>query len=91
MYLVILIVITLFQKKKKRSDIESDCSITSFIRAICPLHQMEYNKKVIVIGDVGVGKTSFVARVTEGRFITEYKSTVGGKYIVVSAVIYVDN
>lgn len=40
---------------------------------------MEYNKKVIVIGEQGVGKTSFVARVTEGRFISEYKATVGGE------------
>ena len=43
---------------------------------------MEYQKKVIVLGDVGVGKTSFVARVTEGRFINEHKSTVGGLYSV---------
>ena len=39
----------------------------------------EYTKKVIVVGDVLVGKTSFVARVTEGRFIAEHKTTIGGK------------
>lgn len=38
---------------------------------------MEYTKKVVVVGDVGVGKTSFVARVTEGRFISEHKTTIG--------------
>ena len=39
---------------------------------------MEYTKKVIVIGDMGVGKTSFVARVTEGRYLNEHKTTIGG-------------
>ena len=39
---------------------------------------MEYTKKVIVIGDMGVGKTSFVARVTEGRYLNEHKMTIGG-------------
>ena len=43
---------------------------------------MEYTKKVVVIGDVGVGKTSFVARVTEGRFISEHKTTIGGNLVV---------
>lgn len=38
----------------------------------------EITKKIIVVGDVGVGKTSFVARVTEGRFISEHKTTIGG-------------
>ena len=40
---------------------------------------MEYTKKVIVIGDSAVGKTSFIARVTEGRFISDHKATIGGK------------
>lgn len=43
----------------------------------------EYTKKVIVIGDVGVGKTSFVARVTEGRFINEHKTTIGGTMLLI--------
>lgn len=45
----------------------------------------EYAKKVLVIGDAGVGKTSFVRRVTEGRFIGEYiRDTVGSEYVGVS-------
>ena len=44
----------------------------------------ELTKKVIVIGDSGVGKTAFVARVSENRFISEYKATIGGRYIQVS-------
>jgi GTPase SAR1 family protein len=43
---------------------------------------MEYTKKVIVVGDVLVGKTSFVARVTEGRFISEHKTTIGVDFAV---------
>ncbi|XP_011405994.1 PREDICTED: ras-related protein Rab-7L1-like [Amphimedon queenslandica] len=38
---------------------------------------LEYTKKVIVIGDSAVGKTSFIARVTEGRFISDHKATIG--------------
>ena len=41
--------------------------------------KIELTKKVIVIGDSGVGKTAFVARVSENRFISEYKATIGGK------------
>lgn len=40
----------------------------------------EYAKKVLVIGDASVGKTSFVRRITEGRFIGEYvRDTVGSE------------
>lgn len=47
---------------------------------------MEYTKKVIVIGDMGVGKTSFVARVTEGRYLNEHKTTIGGLFVKLHAV-----
>ena len=37
------------------------------------------HKKVIVIGDGHVGKTCFVAKVTENKFIPNYLPTMGGK------------
>lgn len=36
-------------------------------------------KKVIVIGDGAVGKTCFVSKVTENKFIPNYLPTLGGK------------
>ena len=36
-------------------------------------------KKVIVIGDGAVGKTCFVSKVTENKFIQNYLPTLGGK------------
>ena len=42
----------------------------------------ENTKKVIIIGDGHVGKTCFVAKVTEGKFINNYHCTIGGKYII---------
>ena len=39
----------------------------------------ENSKKVIVIGDGVVGKTTLVAKITEGKFINNYHMTVGGK------------
>jgi GTPase SAR1 family protein len=41
---------------------------------------MENSKKVIVIGDGVCGKTSLVAKITEGKFINNYHMTVGGKW-----------
>ena len=41
-----------------------------------PKHK-EYNFKIIVVGDSGVGKTSFVHRFTTNSFHTDYKGTVG--------------
>ena len=38
------------------------------------------HKKVIVIGDGHVGKTCFVAKVTENKFIPNYLPTMGGKW-----------
>ena len=38
------------------------------------------HKKVIVIGDGCVGKTCFVAKVTENKFIPNYLPTFGGKW-----------
>lgn len=39
-------------------------------------------KKVIVIGDGAVGKTCFVSKVTENKFIPNYLPTLGGKELV---------
>ena len=39
----------------------------------------ENTKKVIIIGDGHVGKTCFVAKVTEGKFINNYHCTIGGE------------
>ena len=36
-------------------------------------------KKVIVIGDGAVGKTCFVSKVTENKFIPNYLPTLGGE------------
>lgn len=56
------------------------CSVgvAQFKMAATASPPLEYTKKVIVVGDVGVGKTSFIARVTEGRFISDHKTTIGG-------------
>lgn len=40
----------------------------------------ENAKKVIVIGDGYVGKTCFVSKVTEGKFLNNYKQTIGGEF-----------
>lgn len=37
------------------------------------------HKKVIVIGDGHVGKTCFVSKVTENKFIPNYLPTFGGE------------
>ena len=37
------------------------------------------SRKVIVIGDGAVGKTCFVSKVTENKFIPNYLPTLGGK------------
>lgn len=39
----------------------------------------ENSKKVIVIGDGCVGKTCLVSKITEGKFINNYHTTIGGK------------
>ena len=38
----------------------------------------ENTKKVVVIGDGYVGKTCFVSKITEGKFINNYHVTIGG-------------
>jgi GTPase SAR1 family protein len=43
----------------------------------------ENTKKVIIIGDGHVGKTCFVAKVTEGKFINNYHCTIGGEHVAV--------
>ena len=44
----------------------------------------ENTKKVIIIGDGFVGKTCFVAKVTEGKFINNYHCTIGGEHLVLN-------
>ncbi len=39
---------------------------------------MGSTKKVVVVGDGFVGKTSLVSKITEGKFINNYHATVGG-------------
>lgn len=42
---------------------------------------IEITSKVLVIGDCGVGKTSFVWRSCGGKFLgNNYKPTIGSKY-----------
>ncbi len=43
------------------------------------MESAENNKKVIVIGDGFCGKTSLVAKITEGKFINNYHQTIGGE------------
>ena len=38
-------------------------------------------KKVIVIGDGAVGKTCFVTRATENKFVPNYLPTLGGELV----------
>jgi len=40
----------------------------------------ENSKKVIVIGDGYVGKTCLVSKITEGKFINNYHTTIGVEY-----------
>ena len=40
---------------------------------------VEYIHKVLVVGDVAVGKTSFIHRLVKGNFSTVYKATVRKK------------
>lgn len=35
------------------------------------------SRKIMLLGEIGVGKTSLIRRLVEGRFQTEYKSTFG--------------
>lgn len=41
---------------------------------------MDYQFKVLLLGDSGVGKTSLMNRFTDGKFSTETKSTIGVEY-----------
>ena len=40
-------------------------------------HKKNYLYKIIVVGDVYVGKTSIIHRYAHGKFTTNYKSTIG--------------
>lgn len=39
--------------------------------------QREILSKIIVVGDTGTGKTSFIKRATQGVFSSQYKATIG--------------
>ena len=43
-------------------------------------------KKVIVIGDGAVGKTCFVSKVTENKFIPNYLPTLGGEISCIQTI-----
>jgi small GTP-binding protein len=43
---------------------------------------MSYRGKVILCGEPGVGKTSLLARYTDGKFSNEYKQTVGANFLI---------
>ncbi len=41
------------------------------------MHLMDYKFKIIIIGDPGVGKTSIVKKFVSGKFIFEYRASIG--------------
>ncbi len=45
-------------------------------------------KKVIVIGDGLVGKTCLVSKITEGKFINNYHTTIGGNKLTILMYMY---
>ena len=45
-------------------------------------------KKVIVIGDGAVGKTCFVSKVAENRFIPNYIATIGGEAYYLATCVW---
>ncbi|KAJ8975462.1 hypothetical protein NQ317_000893 [Molorchus minor] len=47
---------------------------------ISNLHKKELNFKFVIIGEFGVGKTSIIARYTEGQFSSTYKVTIGADF-----------
>ena len=40
------------------------------------IEQDEFTFKLLLVGDVGTGKTCFIKRYVENRFSTHYKATV---------------
>ncbi|EAR85334.1 Rab-family small GTPase (macronuclear) [Tetrahymena thermophila SB210] len=49
--------------------------------------QLDYQFKILLIGDSGVGKTSIMNRFTENKFNVEIKSTIGVEYSKKTMVI----
>mmetsp|Transcript_48275 Transcript_48275/g.121540 ORF Transcript_48275/g.121540 Transcript_48275/m.121540 type:complete len:315 (-) Transcript_48275:64-1008(-) len=47
-----------------------------------PSHHLELVYKVIVVGDLGTGKTSLVSRYVKGTFIRGYRATIGVDFIL---------
>lgn len=56
------------ESEKYSTNLENECSFE-----IC---------KIIVVGNVGVGKTSIIRRTCEETFTTNYKSTIGADFFV---------
>eukprot|EP00479_Gromia_sphaerica_P003575 TRINITY_DN14184_c0_g1_i1.p1 TRINITY_DN14184_c0_g1~~TRINITY_DN14184_c0_g1_i1.p1 ORF type:complete len:233 (+),score=28.53 TRINITY_DN14184_c0_g1_i1:532-1230(+) len=44
-------------------------------------HPKSHNYKVIVVGEMSVGKTSVCVRCTQGIFLVEYKATIGADFM----------
>ena len=45
-----------------------------------------YKLKVVLIGDINVGKTSLAMRFTSNSFKDGYRATIGGKYYTYSRI-----
>jgi Ras-related protein Rab-32 len=54
-----------------------------------PNENREFLFKILVVGDIGTGKTSFIKRYVHNFFSQAYKATVGsfGRYLVLSVCI----
>ena len=62
------------------SDTSGKEAVPSTLRENSRYHgPMEPTFKCLVIGDVGVGKTSFVQKYAHNKNITDYKATLGGR------------
>lgn len=62
-------------EKEKNDEISKDFEILSSDSA-----QYDYNYKIIIIGDSGVGKTCLTYRATSGEFREKMAATIGFEY-----------
>lgn len=69
-----------------RSSQLSESRYTEKIDSIL-LDRVVYRFKVILLGDIGVGKTSILTRFVEGRYNSEYHCNVGVEFKVKSLFI----
>jgi hypothetical protein len=69
----------------------SSCSPSFLSFAVhCDLTSADFMGSVIIIGDQGTGKTSFLNRFTRNEFQYETKSTTGVEFAIKSATIGTD-